>query len=198
MRLHSAPRPRLAALAVTALAALALALPAAAQAPPLKLALEVNARDTVRGDHDAAQSIARQVTTHLIPRLEAQGWKVERVFSARKAAKRERCHAAVRIDLDAEHVYHVHDARVHEDDAGRTLVTEHSKSARTWGEWTLWDGMEQRIITEGEILPLEPQLQAAGAGRPDLDDEASIARLLADEVGKTLLDALSYARATQP
>lgn len=205
MRSHHAPvRPRLAQLGASALLGLAclaflgLARPAAAQAPPLELALEINAKSGLRGQKDAPKSIARQVATHLIPRLEAQGWRVERVFSARKAARRERCHAAVRIDIDAEAVYHVHDARIYEDEDGKTLVTDYSKSARAWGDWIVWDGMERDVITEGQIFPVLPGLQAAGAGRPELDDEASIARLVADAMGKTLLDALSYARATQP
>ena len=184
-----------------ALGGLALfALPAGAQAPPLKLALEVNARNTLRGEHDAAWSIARQVVTHLTPQLESQGWQVVRVFSARKAArrgKREQYHATVRLDIDAKAVYHLRDARIYEDERGRTLVTDHSKSTMAWGDWIVWDGMLGEVIGEGELLPVTPQLQGAGAGRPELDDESSIARLVAESAGKTVLENLAYARATQ-
>jgi hypothetical protein len=196
MRVRSLVRTLLPALALALLAQVA-----AAQAPPLRLALEVNANRSVRGEHEAALSIARQVVTHLTPQLESQGWQVQRVFSARKAArrgKRERYHASVRIDVDAKLVYHLNDARIYEDDRGRDLVTDHSKSAQAWGEYVVWDGMEGEVIEEGEIAPVTPQLQGAGAGRPELDDESSIARLFADSVGKTVLEALKYARATQP
>jgi hypothetical protein len=121
-----------------------------------------------------------------------------RVFSARKAAKKERCHAAIRLDIDAKRIYHLNDARIYEDERGKSLVTDHSASVEAWGDWIVWDGMEGDVITEGEIFPVMPRLQAAGAGRPELDDEASIARLIADAAGKSLLEALSYARATQP
>ena len=185
-------------LILPALAGLLLALSAGAQAPPLKLALEINAKNTVKGEYDAAQSVARQVATHLTPQFENQGWKVVRVFSARKAAKKERCHAAIRLDIDAQRIYHLNDARIYEDKDGKTLVTDHSGSVEAWGNWVVWDGMQGDVITEGEIFPVTPTLQGAGAGRPELDDEASIARLVADAAGKSLLEALTYARATQP
>lgn len=185
-------------LLLAALAGLALAAPAWAQAPPLRLALELNARKTVRGDEVAAHSVARQVATHVTPQLEAQGWHVIRVFSARKAARSGRFHAAVQINVDARPQYHVHDAREYEDEAGRRVVLDYSRSVEAWGDWTTWDGDDGMRLLDGEILPILPQLQSAGAGRPELDDEASIARLLAEAAGKSVADALTYARAARP
>jgi hypothetical protein len=171
---------------------------ASAQTPPLRLALELVPRTTVKGNHEAAASVSRRVATHLTSQLESEGWQVTRVFSARKAARGGRFHAALRVAVDAKPIFHVTDARVYQDDDGRTLITDHSRSVETWGDWTAWDGMTGRILDDGRIEPLDPQVQTGGAGRPELDDEESMARLLADAADKAVSGALGSSRAASP
>lgn len=181
-----------------ALVAGPLATPCLAQVPPLRLALELNPARSVRGERDLAQSVARQVAAHLVPQLEAQGWQVTRVYSARKAAKGGRFHASLRLDIDAKRVFHVTDARVYEHGIEKSLITEHSSSVTTWGDWVAWDGMTGRVLADGDIDPIEPLVQTAGGGRPELDDEESMARLIADAAKNAVGDVLAASRAALP
>lgn len=170
---------------------------ALAQVPPFKLALELNARSTVAGDKEAAESVARRVAVHLTPLLEAQGFEVLRVHHARTAAKKGDYHVAVRVDIDARPIYHVRDALMYEDDHGRQVIVDHSASVEAWGSWRVYDAANGRLTDRGPVDPAWPEVQSGGAGSPELDDEESIARRIAEAASAAILPALAMTEAVR-
>ncbi len=176
----------------------ALLVPAAgAQAPPLRVALEINAKNTLIGHRAAAESVTRQVAASLTSQLEAAGWQVTRVYSARKASRNGRFHAAARVDVDAKYVFHIRDAHEYENDHGRRVILDYTRSAEAWGDLVVRDGTDGRIVLDALVRPIEPALHSMGTGLSELDDEASIARLFADAVAGPLKRGLELTRPGQ-
>lgn len=158
------------------------AAPAAAQLEPVTVALEVNARSSMKGDPTTASSVSRRVTRHLVPLLEEMGYEVTRVRRARRAIREGNHALAVRIDVDAAPVYLVHDAHQYD----RSVVTDHEVGVDAWGDFQVWSGLTRRMESHGDIGPIHSQLHGVGAGRPVLDDEEATGRLFADLLATAL------------
>jgi hypothetical protein len=172
----SSPIRLLGALALALLPACA----ALAQAPPPRLALDVNVASwSLRGRTETAESMARRVATHLTPLLEADGWQVIRVRRGHVAAKSGRYHAVVRLDVDARPLLLVENAHLYRRDHRNTVVADSSASAQTWGRFKVSDGLSGNVLLHGDLPIVTPQVRPEGASS-SLDDEEAVARVMAD------------------
>lgn len=177
MSLSRAHRLTTAVLAV--LLGLLLAAPAFAQAPPRRLALDLDWRRHGGGKKVEAQSFARRVATHLVPMLEGLGYEVTRVHSAKKAIKGGDYHFAVDLEIDAKPVWLVHEARQYD----KTVLHESERGVSGWGAWKLYGYQGREQFAHGKVGPIDSRVHdLPGGGRPEIDDEEAVARVFAGEV----------------
>ena len=197
----SAPA-RLLALALPALVAFgALPRAAAAQVPPLKVAIDLTRENDRHSRPVDSESVARRVMTFLVPAMEAQGYEVVRVKDWENATDSGHYEAVVRLLVDAQPLVVVHDAYAFDNDDPRpvadiprqkrqTLHYQESRSVEAWASWKAWDGKSGRRVAHARIPPLQADLQGSGSSAT-LDDEENVARILADEIAKSLVPVIN-------
>jgi hypothetical protein len=178
------------------LAALALGLaPAASAQARLKLALEIHPGRSLKGATASADSVTRRVVTQLVPLFEADGYDVVRVEDVSQAATSGRYHLAARVSVDARPVHHVRSAREYEGKGVDHVEVDYSESVEVWGRWEAWDAMTGKKLDGNRFEPIMARLMGGGSGSAELDDEESVARLLAQQAHDTLTAALAPAHA---
>jgi hypothetical protein len=186
--------------------AAAILLPAAAlaQLPRMKVALDLDANRSQYSDKVSADSVERRVLAFLVPAVEAQGFEVVRVQDWRDATRSGRYEAVVRLEVDARPVVLIRNAWVMDKDDAPTpqprptmderkaVHTDESRSVEAWARWKAWDGRTRKESGSGDIPRLIARVEGQGDGA-SLDDEENVARLLADELSRSILPALEFA-----
>jgi hypothetical protein len=161
---------------------------------PRLLALELAVLDHAKGDDAVTESVTPRIVRHLKPQLEQMGYIVEHVRSAKDATRTGTHDLGILLAVDARAIYLVHDARRY-DEAWRV---EHDTGLEAWGEWTLWSSDQLKEVTKGKLGPVRSGIHQAGAGRPVIDDQESVARLFADAAMQIVGPWEQYLRDTPP
>jgi hypothetical protein len=197
MRTAGLPRHLPVALALGA--ALVAGAAAAAAAPVTKrLALDLDPTYRLRCDSatedafalhrcgDTAESLSRRIATHLVPRLQAMGYTVDRVRDAQKAIKSGLYHVAVGLDVHAKPFYVIHEAHRYD----KKVVADWSGGVESSGYFKVYGGPGGKLLAHGELEDIDSQVHEAGGGRPVVDDEESVARVYAETFAKVVAESL--------
>jgi len=161
---------------------------------PRLLALETRVLDRAKGDDWVTENITPRILRHLEPQLEQMGYVVERVVDAREATRAGTHDLGIVLAVDARNVYLVHEARRY-DEAVRVA---HDTGVEAWAEWTLWSSDQLKEVTKGKLGPVRSGVHEAGAGRPVIDDQESVARVFADAAMSIVQPWEQYLRDTPP